>query len=341
MQVTFATRYDGWLWYGGAETQAEQTSRALRSFNMEVDFFTPRTTHVGSLVHFFGMYEHFAPLARYCRQQHIPTVLSTIFYQRFNTPTAVWRALRWMTLSRLKQLRRSRFQLLWLTDMLLPNSRAEAQQLQRLFNIPIHRIEVIPNGVEARFAEADPCLFRERLNVQEEFVLNVGRVEDRKNQLRLVQAAQALGVPIIIIGQIASRRIYQQCLEVGKGLVRFLPPLAHDDPLLASAYAACRVFALPSLLETPGIAALEAGVAGARIVVTPVGGAREYFGGHAIYPKPRSVESIRDSLEQAWNRPHDPDAQRRHLLTHYSWERVAQRTLKVYQQLLQEPARCV
>ncbi len=34
--------------------------------------------------------------------------------------------------------------------------------------------------------------------------------------------------------------------------------LDHDDPLLASAYAAARVFALPSWFETPGLAALEA-----------------------------------------------------------------------------------
>jgi len=42
--------------------------------------------------------------------------------------------------------------------------------------------------------------------------------------------------------------------------------------MLASAYAACDVFVLPSMFETPGIAALEAGLAGAKIVITKYGG---------------------------------------------------------------------
>ena len=42
----------------------------------------------------------------------------------------------------------------------------------------------------------------------------------------------------------------------------WLGRLDHHDPLLASAYAAARVFALPSWFETPGLAALEAALAG-------------------------------------------------------------------------------
>ncbi|MCS7300596.1 MAG: glycosyltransferase family 4 protein [Fimbriimonadales bacterium] len=336
MHITFATRYDGWLWYGGAETQAAQTACALTQLGISVGFLTPQSSELGDLVHFFGMYDYYNSVARYCAERSIPMVLSTIFYQRYNSPTAVWRALRWMVLARLRRLKRSRFRMLWMADRLLPNSQAEARQLQRIFGVPSERITVIPNGVETRFATAQPDLFRDHFEICDEFVLNVGRIEDRKNQLRLVLAARALGVPLVIIGQVVSERLYRECLEAGGTLVRFLPPLRHDDPLLASAYAACRVFALPSLLETPGIAALEAGVAGARIVVTPVGGAREYFGDLACYPKPTSVASIRAALEQAWNRPHDPALQRELLLSRYSWERVAQQTREVYQQLLTE-----
>ena len=50
----------------------------------------------------------------------------------------------------------------------------------------------------------------------------------------------------------------------GGEAVRWLGASDHDDPLLASAYAAARVFALPSWFETPGLAALEAALAGRR-----------------------------------------------------------------------------
>jgi len=341
MRVTFATRYDGWLWYGGAETQAAQTALALQHLGVEVEFFTPLTHQLGTIVHFFGMYEHYKPVAHYCRRRAVPTVLSTIFYHRYVSLSNVFRAMRWMIQARLGRLRKHpRLGLLWQVNYLLPNSQTEARQLQRLFGIPDTHITVVPNGVETRFAHATPELFRERFRVNEEFVLNVGRIESRKNQLRLIRAIRELGVPLIILGQVADPRLYKQCLEVGKDLVRILPPLPHDEPLLASAYAACRVFALPSLLETPGIAALEAGVAGARLVVTPVGGAKEYFKHYAVYPKPTSVASIREAIAQAWSRPHDAAAQREHLLNNFSWERVAQHTLQVYQRCLREAGIC-
>ncbi|GIV09326.1 MAG: hypothetical protein KatS3mg019_1417 [Fimbriimonadales bacterium] len=115
----------------------------------------------------------------------------------------------------------------------------------------------------------------------------------------------------------------------------FLPALPHDGPLLASAYAACRVFALPSMLETPGLAALEAAVAGARVVVPPYGGALEYFQGFALYPNPRSVRAIRAAILTAWNAPHDAETQRQFILSRYSWNVVAQQTVQAYRQVFE------
>ena len=78
-----------------------------------------------------------------------------------------------------------------------------------------------------------------------------------------------------------------ECRRAGEGLVAWLGRLDHDDPLLASAYAAARVFALPSWFETPGLAALEAALAGCAVVITPYGSTREYFGGLVAYARPR------------------------------------------------------
>ena len=46
------------------------------------------------------------------------------------------------------------------------------------------------------------------------------------------------------------------------------------------------MFALPSWFETPGLAALEAALAGCSVVITPFGSTREYFGDLVEYARP-------------------------------------------------------
>jgi glycosyltransferase involved in cell wall biosynthesis len=103
----------------------------------------------------------------------------------------------------------------------------------------------------------------------------------------------------------------------------------HDSDLLASAYAACDTFVLPSLFETPGIAALEAGLSGAKVVITPHGGPREYFGSMADYVNPYDVQDIRRGILKALDRPRN-DVLATHIAARFLWKHVAIRTAEVY-----------
>ena len=106
----------------------------------------------------------------------------------------------------------------------------------------------------------------------------------------------------------------------------------HHDPLLASAYAAARVFALPSWFETPGLAALEAALTGCPIVITPYGSTREYFDDLVIYARPHKPAEIAQALQTCWN-------QRRNsrlsgfVASRYLWPVVSQRTAEIYDQV--------
>ena len=102
--------------------------------------------------------------------------------------------------------------------------------------------------------------------------------------------------------------------------------------MLASAYAACNVFALPSTFETPGIAALEAALAGAKIVITPHGGTRDYFNNMAEYVNPYSVESIRAGIVASLESKKSNTLQQ-HIKNEFLWNRVAEKTLAVYKSI--------
>jgi glycosyltransferase involved in cell wall biosynthesis len=225
-----------------------------------------------------------------------------------------------------------RRELLHLANFVLPNSRSEAAQMVRLFGVDPERIRVVPNGVLHSAGSAGPEVFRRSWPV-EPFVLSVGRIEPRKNTLGLIRAVRPLGLPLVVIGEgrPGHRRYEDDCRRAGGDSVVWLGQLDHHDPLLASSYAAARVFAMPSWFETPGLAALEAALAGCSIVITPFGSTREYFGDLVEYARPDRIGEIRRAVAKCMDDGPEPRLARL-IANRYLWPTVAQITAEVYEQ---------
>ena len=192
----------------------------------------------------------------------------------------LWDATKWRLKPALPRVKNWRDELVRLADVILPNSRAEADQIIRLFRAPADGVCVVPNGVDPRFRGAGARLVPVDPRSRLEFVLYAGRIEPRKNVLGLLLAARRAGTPVVLIGDAppGHEAYHEACRRAGRGIAAWYRGVDHDDPLLASALAAARVFALPSWFETPGLAALEAALASTAVVVTPLGSTREYFG---------------------------------------------------------------
>ena len=329
---------------GGGENQLVQTGRALEALGIGVKLFSRWVDDLrdARALHLFGMSVEGLELARVARARSIPVVLSPISWHEPRASIALADSKRDLVIDLLKWgVKRAaprtpswKRALLTTAGAVLPNSLAEADQLVRLFGLNPERIAVVPNGVDPRFADADPEVFREFTGMSDDFILYVGRIEPRKNVLSLIEAATAAGLRLVIIGDaVPSRQAYHEaCKKTAGPTTLFLPAVDHDDPILASAYAAARVFALPSWFETPGLSALEAGLAGSAIVVTPYGCAKEYFGASAIYPRPGSRRELAESLARAWVAGPDPALKAR-ILEHFLWTNTAQKTAEVYDSL--------
>lgn len=328
---------------GGGECQLLETARALEDQGIPVRPFSPWTDSLRSarLLHLFGMSREGLELARVARALGLPIVLSPICWYEPRALRALARS-HIQALSHLSQyaLRRLcprfphwRLELLNLADRILPNSLAESLQLRRLFHIDPNRLRVVPNGVDPRFQHANPSLFRTLVG-SDDFILYTGRIEPRKNVLRLIQSARACNYPLVIIGNpVPGHDAYARlCEQAGQNLLTRIPALAHDDPLLASAYASARVFALVSWFETPGLSSLEAALAGTPVVSTPFGCTREYFLNHVHYAHPADPQNITHALQSAWN--HQPGhALKQRILNHFLWSHVAEKTAEVYDEL--------
>jgi glycosyltransferase involved in cell wall biosynthesis len=328
---------------GGGENQLVQTGRHLEEMGIPVRLFSSWTDRLESarLLHLFGMSREGLELARSAKAKGLPVVLSPIcWYEpialaalepnlvRKLSSLAVW-GLR-LVAPRIPSWRR---ELLNLADIVLPNSRSEAIQLVRLFGVDRKRVRAVPNGVLATVASASPALFQGRWGA-DPFVLSVGRIEPRKNTLGLIRAVRPLGLSLVIVGDAhpAFPRYARDCRRAGGDQVVWLGQVDHHDPMLASAYAAARVFALPSWFETPGLAALEAALAGLPVVITPYGSTRDYFGDRVDYARPHREHEIARAVAKCWEEGADPRLSRR-IATHYLWPNVAQLTAEAYDQV--------
>jgi glycosyltransferase involved in cell wall biosynthesis len=102
--------------------------------------------------------------------------------------------------------------------------------------------------------------------------------------------------------------------------------------LLASAYAAAKIHALPSWFETPGLSSLEAGACGAVILSTDQGSTMEYFEDMAVYMNPFHEESLKKALETALD--FSPEPLMNHIRRNYTWSKIGELTLSAYQSVL-------
>lgn len=311
------------------------TARELNKLGCTISFDAlAKRDYKPDIVHFFGMS---VPLWVSRSASKFPTVVSTIHLSwglkeavkrkvLSRTPGGSWRSVRKALLQ---------------CQALLPNSQAELESVSRTLGIAKNRMIVIPNGVEPEMIGSSPESFRRNYGIfpnHDKFILSVHRIEKRKNTLRLIEAALNLKVPLLLRAtpnlfpreKEYVRRVMELALK-NSHLIRIIEPLPRE--ILADAYAAAHVHALPSVFETTGLASLEAGINGANLVVGDCPPVREYFDGIADFCTQKKG-SLEEALSKALSRPRNGLYQKEYILAHYTWDKVAELTKQVYEKIL-------
>jgi glycosyltransferase involved in cell wall biosynthesis len=212
--------------------------------------------------------------------------------------------------------------------VLLPNSEAEYDFLADRFATANDYV-VVPNAVDPQFGDGDRGSFIRRFGLSD-FILCCAVVQIRKNQRHLIEAANALALPLVLVGS-EEPRYGRLCRALAGPSIHFLGQLQGAE--LQNAYAAARTHALISFYETPGLASLEAAISGNTIVASDRGSPREYFGEHAFYCQPTDVESIKAALTRAFAASADP-ALRQRVLERFTWARTAEATVEGYRRAI-------
>lgn len=180
-------------------------------------------------------------------------------------------------------------------DLLFTVSEFTRGEMARLYGAAPERIALTFNGVDTqRFRPgADGATLVRALGLQPgEYLCTVGRVEPRKNHLRLLQAYARMPeprLPLVIVGQHDAEfghvPLHEEIERLGlEGQVRLLD--AVDDVQLPALMRHAKLFVYPSLAEGFGMPVLEAMASGVAVVTSNTTSLPEVAGRAALTVNP-------------------------------------------------------
>jgi glycosyltransferase involved in cell wall biosynthesis len=227
-------------------------------------------------------------------------------------------------------------------------------EMEKLFNIPPGRIEVVYNAIDERLLHghanpADHQLIAERYQVTYPFLLYAGRISPHKNVVRMIEAFSALktelekdqlfpDLKLIIIGDDVSGNPDLRRTVIRSGVqndVRFLGFVPIE--VLRIFYDAAKIFVFPSLYEGFGLPPLEAMAHGTPVVTSNVTSLPEVVGNAAVLVHPENVFEIMRALHRVLvdQLLRDKMKERSYRqAAKFSWDKSVRRIMDVYREVL-------
>ena len=228
--------------------------------------------------------------------------------------------------------------------------------LEKYFDIPTNRIEVVYNAIDERFLHghatpADRELIAQRYQVTYPFLLYAGRISPHKNVVRMIEAFSALktelekdqiypDLKLIIIGDDLSGNPDLRRTVIRSGVqndVRFLGFVPIE--VLRIFYDEAKIFVFPSLYEGFGLPPLEAMAHGTPVVTSNVSSLPEVVGNAAVLVNPENVFEIMRALHRVLtDKPLRERMKERSYrqAAKFSWEISVRRILDVYRQVARD-----
>lgn len=208
---------------------------------------------------------------------------------------------------------------------IIAGSECTKSDIVRDWHIDPQRIDVIYQGCDPIFAKGIDAAERQRVKAKydlpQDYIISVGSVRRRKNQLLAVRALAALpeNVHLLIVG--SADKQYGAVIEAEVERLRLVNRVRRltgaDFADLPALYACARFSSYTSYYEGFGIPVVESLTVGTPVIAACGSCLEEAGGGGAIYVNPDDeegyVQAARTLLEQPYKRDSLAQEGRRHV----------------------------
>ncbi len=178
----------------------------------------------------------------------------------------------------------------------------------KFFKVPANKITVIYQGCNDAFkkdySEEELETTKTKFGLPDEYIINVGTIQERKNALSLVKAIKGTPYHLVLVGGEKSYAIkVHRYIERNrlKNQITFLRGIDANE--LAMTYQNATVFCYPSVCEGFGIPIIEAMYSKIPVIVTRGSCFPEAAGPDAIYIEPYDIKEIREKLRWVFSHP--------------------------------------
>src|SRR5205823_6437535 len=190
--------------------------------------------------------------------------------------------------------------------------------VEERYGVPPGKVTVTPNGVDPSFTPG---------GAGDGYLLFVGAIQRRKDPLAALEAARAVGLPLVVAGPEKEPALAQQLRAGGADLRGYVE---RDE--LAELYRGAAALVLPSRYEGFGLPVLEAMACGTPVVVSDDPGLREVAGDAAAYAARDG--DFAGAVRRALAHREELSAAGLERVRLFSWRLTARRTVEVYRAVL-------
>lgn len=227
-------------------------------------------------------------------------------------------------------------------DKIIAISEQTKRDIIQYLKVPENKIEVIYQGCHKAFKEQQSEEFiqktKEKFNLPERFILNVGTIEERKNLFNIVKAIKDTEIPLVVVGR--KTKYYQKIASfIQKNKIEeqihFLENVSMDE--LAVIYKSADIFVYPSFFEGFGIPVIEALFSKTVTITSNTSCLPEAGGSDSVYINPENHLDIQSKIKFLW----DSESERKRrsdkgfeFVQKFNDEPIAHQLMNLYQKII-------